>query len=125
MKPRGIDKTLNEALRRLGGLTPGTVESVRARVRHNLKSGIGAEQFLTAVPDASPPSLWPVRWPILLASLTVLLVVAGTIGAVRHAAIARHISPPPVSASAGTINRDAIKTAPPPSEQPVIAVLPA
>jgi mono/diheme cytochrome c family protein len=83
MKRRDIDKTLEQALRRFGNVSPQMLQSVRDRVRQKLKVGNDTNEFASSSLDASAPSLWPIRWPILVAGVTILVVVGAISGVKR------------------------------------------
>ena len=108
MRPRDTDKTIEQALRRFGNVSPQMLQSVRDRVRQKLKGGNDISEFASYSLDASAPSLWPIRWPIVLAAVT-LVVVVGAISEVRrwssgsrHAATVRNVLPPAGSLSSST-----------------------
>src|SRR5277367_5427944 len=83
MKRRDTDKTLEQALRRFGNVSPQMLQSVRDRVRQKLKGGNDTSEFASSSLDASAPSLWPIRWPIVLAGVTILVVVGAISGVKR------------------------------------------
>jgi hypothetical protein len=105
MRPRDTDKTIEQALRRFGNVSPQMLQSVRDRVRQKLKGGNDTSEFASYSLDVSAPSLWPIRWPIVLAGVTLLVVVGAISGVLRwssgssHAVTAGNVLPPAGSRS--------------------------
>jgi mono/diheme cytochrome c family protein len=68
VKPKGrIDETLDQALRRLGAPPSEVLESVRDRIRQNLRSTNPSDTTPLSLTETRPAGLWGLRQPFLIA----------------------------------------------------------
>jgi cytochrome c5 len=99
MKPKERNDILDQALGRLGDISPEVLESARERIRRNLKAGRRPMALQPLLPDVSAASLAALRRPFFAAGAAVVCMAIAIGALVRWSPSTRDVSiTPPQSA---------------------------